>query len=84
MSASLLSAGIVLVTTPQKTAIQVARRGANMFEKLQVPLIGLVVNMGAAVCPECKASVPVFGRDTAAYLSAELGKCSHNEYRATL
>ena len=37
--------GVIIVTTPQKTAFEVARRGAKMFEKLKVPILGVVENM---------------------------------------
>ncbi|KAI8437124.1 hypothetical protein MSG28_010474 [Choristoneura fumiferana] len=47
--------GALVVTTPQSAALQVTRRGVNMFEKLKVPIIGLVENMSHAICSECGA-----------------------------
>ena len=37
--------GAIIVTTPQKTAFEVAKRGARMFEKVNIPLLGVVENM---------------------------------------
>lgn len=52
------------MTTPQQVSLQVARRGAKMFEKLQIPLVGVVENMSHVKCPSCKSTVDLFGRGT--------------------
>ena len=53
-------AGAVVVTTPQNIALLDARRGVTMFEKLNVPIFGVVENMSVFVCPECGHAEPIF------------------------
>ncbi|XP_046404495.1 iron-sulfur protein NUBPL [Ischnura elegans] len=53
--------GAVLVTTPRKAALQVTQRGASMFEKLDIPLVGLVNNMAWASCSSCNSKMNIFG-----------------------
>lgn len=65
-------AGVVLVTTPQAAALAVARRGAIMFQRLKVPIIGLVQNMNTIVCPKCHHSMSLHGHGTEV-LASELG-----------
>uniref|UniRef100_A0A9I3CJM9 Iron-sulfur protein NUBPL n=1 Tax=Anopheles culicifacies TaxID=139723 RepID=A0A9I3CJM9_9DIPT len=45
--------GVVLVSTPQAAALDITKRGAQMYRTLQVPLIGLVENMSHVVCDKC-------------------------------
>ncbi|XP_058791754.1 iron-sulfur protein NUBPL isoform X2 [Phymastichus coffea] len=66
-------AGTLLVTTPQKAAIEVTRRGAEMYNKVNVPLAGIVSNMTAVTCPNCKTEVPLSKNETDK-LAKELGK----------
>ncbi|XP_030759109.1 uridine-cytidine kinase-like isoform X3 [Sitophilus oryzae] len=56
--------GVVLVTTPQKAALEVTKRGAKMYKKLNIPIIGLVENMSTVICPSCSTNIKVFGSDT--------------------
>ncbi|GBP08249.1 Iron-sulfur protein NUBPL [Eumeta japonica] len=56
--------GALVVTTPQSAALQVTKRGVNMFEKLKVPIIGMVENMSYAICTECGKRNYVFGKET--------------------
>lgn len=56
--------GAIVVTTPQSAALQVTRRGVNMFEKLKVPIIGMVENMSHAICQNCGTKNYVFGNET--------------------
>ncbi|CAG4927381.1 iron-sulfur protein NUBPL [Colias croceus] len=56
--------GAIVVTTPQSAALQVTKRGLNMFEKLKVPIIGLVENMSHAICPNCGTRNFIFGNET--------------------
>ncbi|KAF5306738.1 hypothetical protein FQA39_LY01496 [Lamprigera yunnana] len=58
--------GVVLVTTPHIAALNVTRRGAAMFQKLKVPIIGMVENMSSIKCPICKEYSPLFGTGTSA------------------
>ena len=61
------------MTTPQAAALDVARRGANMFQRLSVPVVGLVENMSTIVCPNCQQSLNLYGDGTKS-LASELGK----------
>jgi len=45
--------GALMVTTPQKVAVQDALKGAEMFRKTNVPLLGFVLNMSSFSCPKC-------------------------------
>ena len=62
-------AGAVIVTTPQDVALIDARKGLNMFRKVNVPVIGIVENMSSFVCPHCGETTDIFkkegGRKTA-------------------
>ncbi len=53
--------GGVIVTTPQDVALDVARRGIQMFEKVNVKILGIVENMSYYVCPHCHERDDVFG-----------------------
>jgi ATP-binding protein involved in chromosome partitioning len=53
--------GGVIVTTPQDVALEVARRGIAMFEKVNVPILGIVENMSYYVCPHCQHRDELFG-----------------------
>ncbi|XP_074112279.1 iron-sulfur cluster transfer protein NUBPL isoform X2 [Cotesia typhae] len=64
--------GVVIVTTPQKAALDVARKGARMFQKMNVPIAGLVENMTNITCPKCLEQVSLFG-EGGTILSKELG-----------
>uniref|UniRef100_A0A0A9YEV5 Iron-sulfur protein NUBPL n=2 Tax=Lygus hesperus TaxID=30085 RepID=A0A0A9YEV5_LYGHE len=64
--------GVVMVTTPEKLAVQVTRRGATMLQKLGIPIIGIISNMGSVVCDNCQTDLPIFGRETQK-LSSDLG-----------
>lgn len=65
--------GSVIVTTPQDLALADARKGAAMFEKVDVPVIGLVENMSYHICSKCGAKEHIFGMGGAQTLSAEFG-----------
>ena len=56
--------GIVLVSTPQVAALEVTRRGAEMYKTLKAPIIGLVENMGSVTCTSCSAEIKLFGQST--------------------
>src|SRR5579859_1070136 len=53
--------GGVIVTTPQDVALEVARRGIAMFEKVNVKILGIVENMSYYVCPHCHEHDDIFG-----------------------
>lgn len=66
-------AGAVIVSTPQDIALLDARRGAEMFKKVHVPVLGLVQNMSVFQCPQCHHQTHVFGLDGARELARTLG-----------
>jgi ATP-binding protein involved in chromosome partitioning len=66
-------AGAVIVSTPQDLALADARRGARMFEKVNVPVLGLIENMSLFVCPACGHEAHPFGHGGAAREAAALG-----------
>ena len=53
--------GAVIVTTPQDIALLDARKGLKMFEKVEVPVLGIVENMSIHICSQCGHEEPVFG-----------------------
>lgn len=65
--------GAVIVSTPQDIALLDARRGAEMFNKVHVPVLGLVQNMSVFQCPECLHQTHIFGSDGAKNLALSLG-----------
>jgi ATP-binding protein involved in chromosome partitioning len=54
--------GILVVTTPQDVAMNVAVKAVGMFNKLNVPIVGVVENMSYLECPHCKEHVHIFGK----------------------
>jgi ATP-binding protein involved in chromosome partitioning len=54
--------GAIIVTTPQDIALADALRGLRMFEKVKIPVLGLVENMSSFVCPACGEATPLFGQ----------------------
>jgi ATP-binding protein involved in chromosome partitioning len=66
-------AGAVIVSTPQDVALIDARRGVRMFEKTQVPVLGLIENMSFFCCPNCQHTTPIFGHGGAKAEAARLG-----------
>ena len=63
--------GILVVTTPQDVASNVAVKAIGMFEKLNVPIIGVVENMSHFVCPNCDEKHYIFGDGGAKKISEE-------------
>ena len=54
--------GALLVTTPQDVALADVEKALAMFRRLSVPIVGIVENMTAFVCPHCGEATEVFGR----------------------
>jgi ATP-binding protein involved in chromosome partitioning len=54
--------GILIVTTPQDVAMNVAVKAIGMFNKLNVPIVGVVENMSYLQCPHCHQEVYIFGK----------------------
>lgn len=53
--------GALVVSTPQDVALLDARKAINMFEKLKTPVLGLIENMSAYICPSCGHEAHIFG-----------------------
>jgi ATP-binding protein involved in chromosome partitioning len=62
--------GALIVTTPQDVALLDAHKALTMFEKLDVPVLGLVENMAMHVCSACGHSEPIFGEGGADRMAA--------------
>lgn len=60
------------MSTPQDIALLDARKGAEMFRKVQVPVLGLVQNMSLFTCPKCGHKEHIFGKDGVQALAAEI------------
>jgi ATP-binding protein involved in chromosome partitioning len=65
--------GAVMVTTPQEVAVSDVVRGCAMFEKVDVPILGIVENMSFYVCPECGHRDHIFSRGGGRRLAEEIG-----------
>ncbi len=65
--------GAVIVTTPQEMAVGDSLRGAKMFERVGVPVVGIVENMSYYICPHCGDRSEVFLGGGGARLAAEVG-----------
>lgn len=65
--------GAVIVTTPQDVALLDAKRGIEMFRKVQVPILGVVENMGLHICSKCGHSEHIFGEGGAERIAKTYG-----------
>jgi ATP-binding protein involved in chromosome partitioning len=65
--------GAVLVTTPQEVSLSDVSKALAMFKRLSVPILGVVENMTAFVCPHCGESHEIFGRGGGERFAAENG-----------
>ena len=63
--------GAVIVTTPQDIALLDAKKGIKMFEKVGVPILGIVENMAVHICSQCGHSEHIFGADGGKKMAAE-------------
>jgi ATP-binding protein involved in chromosome partitioning len=63
--------GAIIVTTPQDIALADARKGLEMFQKVNVPVLGIVENMSFHICPNCGHEDAIFGQAGGARLAAE-------------
>ena len=66
-------AGAVIVTTPQDVATMDARKALKMFEKVEVPVLGLIENMAVHVCSQCGHAEHIFGHGGADRIAAQYG-----------
>ena len=65
--------GAVIVTTPQDIALLDAKKGLKMFEKVGVPILGIVENMAVHVCSNCGHAEHIFGEGGGKKMAAEYG-----------
>ena len=65
--------GAVIVTTPQDIALLDARKGLKMFEKVGIPILGIVENMSVHVCTQCGHAEAIFGEGGGARMCADFG-----------
>ncbi len=65
--------GAVIVTTPQDIALLDARKGLKMFEKVGIPILGIVENMSTHVCSNCGHAEEIFGSGGGAKMCADFG-----------
>ena len=73
MSQRVPLAGAVIVSTPQDVALLDARRGVRMFEKVNVPVLGVIENMSYFCCPNCGHRADIFGHGGARREAERLG-----------
>jgi len=65
--------GVVIVTTPQDIALIDARKGLKMFEKVGIPILGIVENMSFHICPKCGHQSHIFGTGGAEKMCKDYG-----------
>jgi ATP-binding protein involved in chromosome partitioning len=65
--------GAVIVTTPQDIALLDARKGLKMFEKVGIPILGIVENMSMHICSNCGHAEPIFGEGGGKRMCTEYG-----------
>ena len=65
--------GAVIVTTPQDIALLDARKGLKMFEKVEVPVLGIIENMSIHICTQCGHEEHIFGEGGGQRMAEEYG-----------
>jgi ATP-binding protein involved in chromosome partitioning len=65
--------GAIIVSTPQDLALIDARKGLNMFRKVDVPVLGIIENMSTFICPKCGERSDIFGHGGAKAEAEKLG-----------
>ena len=66
-------AGAIIVSTPQDIALIDARKGLNMFRKVEVPILGIIENMSTFICPKCGERSDIFGHGGARQEAEKMG-----------
>jgi ATP-binding protein involved in chromosome partitioning len=67
------SDGAIIVTTPQKVALDDVRKSLNFCRQMSLPVIGVVENMSGFVCPDCGKVANIFKRGGGEEMAAEMG-----------
>ena len=65
--------GSIVVTTPQQVSLADSRRAIRMYQKLNIPTIGLVENMSYYACPNCHHEADIFGHGGGEALASDMG-----------
>jgi ATP-binding protein involved in chromosome partitioning len=65
--------GVLIVTTPQDVAMNVAVKAIGMFNKLNVPIVGIIENMSYLQCPHCNEQISLFGKGGGKKISEDFG-----------
>ncbi|CAK8571810.1 unnamed protein product [Lathyrus sativus] len=73
MSQNLQLSGALIVSTPQDVALMDARRGVQMFNKVDIPILGVIENMSCFKCPHCGEPSYIFGKGGAHSTASEMG-----------
>ena len=71
LSQSVPLSGAIIVTTPQDIALLDARKGLKMFEKVEVPVLGIIENMSLHICSQCGHEEPIFGSGGGQHMSEQ-------------
>jgi ATP-binding protein involved in chromosome partitioning len=66
-------AGAIVVTTPQQVSLADSRRAVAMYQKLNLPTLGIIENMSYFVCPECSHEADIFGHGGGERMASDLG-----------
>ena len=66
-------AGSIVVTTPQQVSVADSRRAVGMYQKLNIPSLGIIENMSYFVCPTCQHEADIFGHGGGEQLAEQLG-----------
>jgi len=66
-------AGVLIVTTPQEVSLEDAAKAVTMFQRLDVPVLGIVENMSYFICPHCNERTDIFGHGGGAVAAEEMG-----------
>ena len=66
-------AGPIVVTTPQEVSLADSRKAVRMYQKLNIPVLGLIENMSYFVCPSCAHESDIFGRGGGEKTAEEMG-----------
>ncbi|MEZ5658325.1 MAG: Mrp/NBP35 family ATP-binding protein [Burkholderiaceae bacterium] len=65
--------GAIIVSTPQDVALLDVRKGIDMFQQMQIPIIGMIENMSTHVCPQCGHELHIFGHGGVAAEAEKIG-----------
>jgi ATP-binding protein involved in chromosome partitioning len=73
LAQNIRAAGVVLVSTPQDVALADVIRAKLMFDKVSIPVLGIVENMSSFICPHCRAETAIFDHGGARVAAERMG-----------